>query len=142
MFGSWVVSGQSGGKAMQVKEIVRSRTPGKTAKKRASSATLADLAKREMPKWRVVEGSAQDAPDRIEVDAVSPKIGGIGARTASHQTRGRRSKLAENVADSASESSREKKTGLINMVPESQQDARLGSKTQVFEDGEHTGSQG
>jgi hypothetical protein len=114
-------------------------------KKRATPSSLDELAKRKMPKWRVANERAgeQDRPGGSEVDAVSPKLSSRGAAETTGEARKLMATLKKAVSNSESKSNPEtKKSGLVNMVPESEEDARLGAKTQVFEDDEHTGAQG
>ena len=89
----------------------------------------------------MADENTQDSPGVVEVDAVSPKLGDLRVSSSAANPRKRRAK-SEEVSDSSSSSQKGRKSGLVNMVPDSEQDARLGTKTQVFEDDEHTGSQG
>ena len=90
-----------------------------------------------MPKWRVVDERAQeqDRPGDSEVDAVSPKLSNRRAAGTAAGARKLLATLNKAVSNSESKSNQEtKKSGFVNMVPESEEDARLGAKTQVFED--------
>jgi hypothetical protein len=114
-------------------------------KKRATPSSLEELAKSKMPKWRVADERAQeqDRPADSEVDAVSPKLSNRRAAGTAAGARKLLATLNKAVSNSESKSNQEtKKSGLVNMVPESEEDAGLGAKTQVFEDDEHTGAQG
>jgi len=105
------------------------------AKKAATGAgSLEELAKRKLPKWRVVEESEQDSPLKVDADAIAPKLPSGG--------RARNAAIGNGLPNSDSPSRNRGRSGLVNMVPDSQQDARLGAKTQVFEDDELTGAQG
>jgi hypothetical protein len=114
-------------------------------KKRATPSSLDELAKRKMPKWRVANEriEEQDRAGGLEVDAVSPKLSSRRAAATGVGAGKLLATLSKAVSNSESKSNHEtKKSGLVNMVPESEEDARLGAKTQVFEDDEHTGAQG
>jgi hypothetical protein len=126
---------------MQVKKKASKKRTPKVFKKRERPSSLADLAKSKMPKWRVVDESLQDSPGTVEADAVSPKLIDLRAKTTAG-SRKTQATLTNSSSDAGSKSNQSKKSGLVNMIPESEQDARLGAKTQVFEDDEHTGSQG
>jgi len=110
--------------------ISKSRGVRKTA---AAGGSLEELAKRKLPKWRVVEETEPDTPLKVDADAIAPKLPSGG--------RSRHAAIGNGVPDSAPSRNRGR-SGLVNMVPDSQQDARLGAKTQVFEDDELTGAQG
>jgi len=125
---------------MQLKKKAPKKKARKAFHKRATSSSLEALAKSKMPKWRVAEGSSQDSRASAEADAVSPNLGELRTGTAAVESRKFRATVGGTSSDAASKS--KKKSGLVNMVPESEEDARLGVKTQVFEDDEHTGSQG
>jgi hypothetical protein len=127
---------------MQVKRKSPVRTSRKTFKKQATSPSLEELAKRAMPKWHLAEESAQDSKSTLEVDAVSPKLGEHRASAAVSRSRKSQKTVSERVSDFSSPAPETEVSGLVNMVPDSHEDSRLGAKTQVFEDGEHTGSQG
>ena len=104
---------------------------------RGSGWSLDQLAKKLMPKWRIVNESsfAEDAPR--EVDAVSPNL--IKNKDSFAIKSGR--KVRETLQRSKGKMQK-KLSGLVNMAPTSEEDARLGAKTQVIEDDERTGSQG
>jgi hypothetical protein len=127
---------------MQFKEEAPRRTSRKIFKKHTLSPSLEELAKRVMPKWRVADESAQDSPTTLEVDAVTPTLGGVRAKVAALRSRKRQATSGEEVLDSPSSPRQERGSGLVNMVPDSDDDARRDAKTQVFEDDEHTGAQG
>jgi hypothetical protein len=127
---------------MQFKERSAIRTSRKTVKSHAASRSLEDLARRAMPKWRVADDSAQDSDATPEVDAVSPKLEKIQGTSAASRSGKRLRTLDDKISDSPSDTRKKRKSGLVNMVPAADQDSRLGVKTQVFEDDEHTGAQG
>jgi len=118
----------------------RAKKPPK--KKQIASSSLEKLAESKMPKWRIADDGAPDSPRTTEADAISPKLSELRGKTASAGSRMVQATYTETAPDSKSKSHPKKKSGLVNMIPESQEDARLGAKTQVFEDDEHTGSQG
>jgi hypothetical protein len=107
--------------------------------KRKPSSSLEELAKIKMPNWRIAQESVEDSPGAVDVDAISPRL--FSAKTAAAPRR-LQTAFTNAEGDSGSKSSANKKSGLVNMVPDTDQDARVGAKTQVFEDDEHTGSQG
>lgn len=121
---------------MAVKKKARKKSAKKMFSTQSSSRRLDQIAKEKMPKWRIVETAGQDSQANSEPDAVSPRLSKL---------QGRNSALSE-VADADALGGRRKSskrglTGLVNMEPEDGS-AGAGSKTQVFENDEHTGSQG
>jgi hypothetical protein len=106
---------------------------------RRSGSALDNLAKKLMPKWRVVNESPLGADASREVDAVSPRLTGVGKDSATIKS-GRKTRLT--LERRSKGKTEEKLSGLVNMAPTSEEDARLGAKTQVIEDDKLTGSQG
>jgi len=110
------------------------------------SSSLEELATAKMPKWRVVEDSAADNAARPEADAVSPKLSGLQSSISSGSSSSSKRSLSKDsasVEDSEKSSGKGRRTGLVVMAPNSAEDAaKVGTKTQVFEDDEHTGAQG
>jgi hypothetical protein len=108
------------------------------SRSRSSGAGLDRLAKKLMPKWRVVNESPLGADATREVDAVSPKLTGVGMDSATVKS----ARKVQATLQRSKGKTQKKLSGLVNMAPNSEEDARLGAKTQVIEDNEHTGSQG
>jgi hypothetical protein len=106
---------------------------------RRSGSDLDRLAKKLMPKWRVVNESPLGADVSREVDAVSPRLTGVGKDRATIKS-GRKTQVT--LERRSKGKTEEKLSGLVNMAPTSEEDARLGAKTQVIEDDKLTGSQG
>lgn len=132
---------------MQTKRKIKKT---KASRQRSASSSLEKLAKSKMPKWRIVDERTQEQDTHVkpEADAVSPRLRSHREGALSG-ARMRKAALTESLKDSESKSNESNKsnennrtTGLVNMLPDSEQDARLGAKTQVFEDDEHTGAQG
>jgi hypothetical protein len=124
---------------MQAKRKARKKVVRKMQKRVGFAASLDKLAKTKLPKWRVVEDDAQDATLPIQVDAVSPKLSALRSKTRTN-TASVTSEDFEGASDSEPKQKKKGLSGLVNMAPESGDAA--GVKTQVFEDDEHTGSQG
>jgi hypothetical protein len=113
------------------------KAAGSDSGSRSTGSSLDQLAKKLMPKWRIVNENsfAEDAPR--EVDAVSPDL--IKKKESFAIRSGR--KVRQTLQRSKGKTQK-KLSGLVNMAPTSEEDARLGAKTQVIEDDEHTASQG
>jgi hypothetical protein len=109
-----------------------------TSRSRRSDSGLDQLAKKLMPKWRVVNESPLGADATRDVDAVSPKLTGVATDSATVKLGRKTQATLERLRGKT----KKKLSGLVNMAPSSEEDARLGAKTQVIEDDEHTGSQG
>lgn len=127
--------------------LVKRKTPKKVARRAlkkslTSSPSLEELAKKKMPKWRVAEEDVEDSPGTPEVDAVSPKLFDFRSQSFAVRSGMPQATTVSSEPDAKPKSSGTKRSGLVKMLPESDQDARQGAKTQVFEDDEHTGSQG
>ena len=129
---------------MQVKRRTRKKITSKTSRKTVRrNPSLEQLAKAKMPKWRVVDNLMADDTATPHPDAVSPKLASLQGRgSARSSSRRMLSKVSESVEDSGSSSDKGKRSGLVVMAPTSAEDAKTGTKTQVFEDDEHTGAQG
>ena len=108
------------------------------SRSRASGSSLEQLAKKMMPKWRVVNESPLGADASPEVDAVSPKLTDVDNGSATIRS-GRKVRA---TLERPKGKAQKKLSGLVNMAPASEEDARLGAKTQVIENDKHTASQG
>jgi hypothetical protein len=115
------------------------RTKASESRPRALGSNLEQLAKKSMPKWRIVPESDSETDEARYVDAVSPKLT-PPRNSSSLKSENKQQMTMRRSADKEKKS--KKLSGLVNMAPTSEEDARLGAKTQVFEDDEHTASQG
>lgn len=106
------------------------------SRSRRSSASLDQVAKKSMPKWRVVNESSYDEDSPSEVDTVSPNLIKNKRSSSFAVKSGTKAKTAFLRAKTKSG---KKLSGLVNMAPA---DARLDAKTQVIEHDEHSAGQG
>ena len=125
---------------MPSKKKARKRGGRKMSKRTTSSSDLEKLAKVKMPKWRVAQ--EQDSSNSGDVDAVSPNLFELRSKSKATAAKKLRRENAGGESDSGSKTRRKGLSGLVNMAPESGRDANSAIKTQIFEDDEHTGSQG
>jgi hypothetical protein len=115
------------------------RAKSSTTHSSSSSTGLDQIAKKLMPKWRVVQETPLAADAAHEVDAVSPKLTRLGGEDSATVKSARKVQF---TLQRSRGNPQKKLSGLVNMAPNSEEDARLGAKTQVIEDDEHTASQG
>jgi hypothetical protein len=112
------------------------------SKRTTSSSDLERLAKAKMPKWRVAQEQEQDSSNSGDVDAVSPNLFELRSKSKATAAKKLRTGNAGGESDSGSKTRNKGLSGLVNMAPGSGRDANSAIKTQIFEDDEHTGSQG
>jgi hypothetical protein len=121
---------------MPVKKKALKKSAKKGFRKQSSSSRLKQLAKVTLPQWRIVSSAQQDSPTTFDPDAVSPNLSKLQGKKDSSV-----GALYKGSDYPATEADEHGTTGLVNMEP-ADGHAGAGPKTQVFENDEHTGSQG